>query len=53
MKKHKLIGAALLGALVLCVAFSGCGKKANPLNPGTGVGPTEAAASLPHVTAVF
>ena len=53
MKKHNLIGAALLGALVLCVALSGCGKKANPLNPGTGVGPPEAAASLPHVTAVF
>jgi len=53
MKKHKLIGAALLGALVLCVALSGCGKKANPLNPGTGVGPAEAAATLPHVSAVF
>ena len=53
MKKHKLIGAALLGALVLCVAFSGCGKKANPLNAGTGVGPAEAAATLPHVSAVI
>jgi hypothetical protein len=50
MKKHNLIGTALYGALVLCVAFSGCGKKANPLNPGTG--PAEAGAGLPHVTSV-
>ncbi len=52
MKKHNLIGAALLGVLVLCLAFSGCGKKANPLNPGTGVGPAEVGGGLPHVTSV-
>lgn len=52
MKKHNLIGAALPGVLVLCLAFSGCGKKANPLNPGTGVGPAGATAGLPHVTSV-
>ena len=53
MNRRNLIGLALLGALVLCVAFSGCGKKANPLNAGTGIGPAEAAATLPHVTAVI
>ena len=53
MNRRNLIGLALLGALVLCVAFSGCGKKANPLNAGTGVGPAEAAATLPHVSAVI
>jgi len=52
MKKHNLIGTALVGALVLWVAFLGCGKKANPLNPGTGAGPAEAGAGLPHVTSV-
>lgn len=52
MNRRNLIGLALLGTLVLCVAFSGCGKKANPLNAGTGVGPAEVAAGLPHVTSV-
>jgi len=52
MFRRNLIALALLGVIVLCVAFSGCGKKANPLNPGTGVGPAEAGAGLPHVTSV-
>ena len=52
MFRRNPIALALLGVIVLCVAFSGCGKKANPLNPGTGVGPAEAGAGLPHVTSV-
>lgn len=52
MKMRSLIGLALLGALVLCVAFSGCGKKANPLTPGTTSGPTSVGVGLPHVTSV-
>jgi hypothetical protein len=53
MIKRNLIGLALLGVIVFCVAFLGCGKKANPLNAGTGLGPAEIAGGLPHVSGVF